>query len=78
MALICHNWEQAWQARAACEQALANGTLTQSRLEEAYYRVAALKKNHFRALSSPPLSSVGSPEHQKLVAEIERRASQSV
>ena len=77
MALICHSWEQAWQARAACEQALANGTLTQSRLEEAYHRATMLKKNHFRSGPLPPLSSIGSPNHQKLVEKIEQKSSQS-
>ena len=78
MALICHSLEQAWEARATCEQALTNGTLAQSRLAEAYHRVATLKKHHFRPGLPPPLSSIGSPEHQKLVEEIERRASRSM
>jgi beta-N-acetylhexosaminidase len=77
MVLICHSWERVWEAHAACEQALADGTLAQSRLQEAYHRVTTLKKNHFRPVPLPPLSSIGSPEHQRLREKIEQRASQS-
>ncbi len=72
--LICHSWEQAWEARRGCEEALSRGLLSPKRLKEADHRIRLLKKNHFRSYPQPSPSCIGSPEHQKLVAEILREA----
>jgi beta-N-acetylhexosaminidase len=72
--LVCHCWARARVAREACERALGSGALPRSRLDEACHRVAMLKKIHFRSGPRPPLSAVGSPEHQQLVKEIQQRS----
>ena len=77
--LVCHSWEQAREARAACERAVLDATLPVKRVEEAWRRVAALKGYHFRrtALRPAPLAVVGCRKHQELVEEVEGRASRA-
>jgi beta-N-acetylhexosaminidase len=69
--LICHSLERAITARDVCVQALQDGTLSRSRVEQAGRRLAALRDAHQRrrpALAHP----IGALEHQQLVKEILR------
>jgi beta-N-acetylhexosaminidase len=77
MLLVCHSWEQATEAKAACERAVFDGAISAERVEAAYARIAALKRNHFekKLVGAPPLSIVGCPAHHEVCREIETRAS---
>jgi beta-N-acetylhexosaminidase len=71
--LICHSVERALAARDACVRAVQDGTLAPERVEQARQRIAALKKA--RLGQQPAQTTIGAPQHQRLVAEILRHAS---
>ena len=71
MVLICHSLDRALPARDACERALNDGQLRDTRLREAHDRVRRLK-NGFAARPDVPLRPIGAPEHAKLAAAILR------
>jgi len=71
MLLVCHKIELAIAAREVCLQAVGNGTLTRTRIEEAAQRIAALKAAH-QQRQVPVVEQIGSPIHAQLVEEILR------
>jgi beta-N-acetylhexosaminidase len=69
MLLVCHTWEQQKATYDALLHAAQTGDLPLERVEEAVGRVLAAKKRAF-AQPMPPLSVIGSSEHQKVAEAI--------
>lgn len=69
MVLICHSLDRASPARDACERALNDGRLRNTRLREAHDRIRRLKRR-FAARPDVPLRPIGAPEHAKLADAI--------
>lgn len=73
MVLICHSLDRALPARDACERALNDGRLRNTRLREAHDRIRHLKRR-FAVRPDVPPRPIGAPEHIKLAAAILRHA----
>jgi beta-N-acetylhexosaminidase len=69
MLLVCHSWEQQQRTYDALLAAAESGELPRSRLDEAAGRILAAKRLAF-AQPMPPLSIIGSTEHQKIAEAI--------
>ena len=74
MVLICHSLDRALPIRNACERALNDGRLRDTRLQEAHDRIRRFI-SRFAARPEVPLPPIGVPEHTKLADAILLHAS---
>jgi len=71
MLLVCHKIDLALAARDACVRAIESGIISQSRVEDAAQRIAALKNIH-QQRQIPATEQVGAQAHAQLVEEIQQ------
>lgn len=73
--LICHKIELALAARELCLQALSDGRLPLTRIEQAQHRLAKMKEAHARQPRAER-GVIGSRRHQQLAEAIVREAAE--
>ena len=75
--LVCHTWEEQKATFDALITAAETGDLPLARIDEAVQRVLAAKRFAF-AHPMPPLSVIGSPEHQRIADAITAASGASI